>query len=66
MIPTVISGVAALQAAVMMMRGETYTYCREMARYRRDRKNPTSATYRRSSLQVAGYPPSAAPGPVVW
>lgn len=64
MIPTVISGVAALGAAVMMMRGETYTYCREMARYRRDRKNPDQRNVPPIQPPVAGYPPYPPhPGP---
>ncbi|MBD0020667.1 hypothetical protein GII33_18740 [Gordonia pseudamarae] len=53
MIPVVISGVAALGAAVMLMRGDSYTYCRAMARHRRDKRNPP----RPQMPASGGYPP---------
>ena len=54
-------GVPKGTPAVMMMRGETYTYCREMARYRRDRKNPDQRNVPPIQPPVGGYPPY--PGP---
>ena len=70
MIPIVISGVAGLGAAVMMMRGDSYTYCREMARYRKDRRHPPPPPapgggyplYPPAVYQPPGYPPTPASG----
>ena len=55
MIPNVIGGVAALGAAVLLMRRESDAYCRKMAEYRRSGSRPVAPPYPGYSAP-GGYP----------
>lgn len=57
MIPTVIGGVAALGAGVLLMHRDSDKYCKDMTRWRKEKKQRPPSYYNSGNHYNAPYPP---------